>query len=534
MEENCSVYDSKQISQRHLKIGVVGSGVMGTGIAYACLLAGYRVHLLDSSVKALDKAMENMGLLLLHGIGKKKLSVLQAQNLHRKCLTKSTEFSSLSDCDIIIEAVYESMSIKQEVFDQLNKHCSPHCILCSNTSSLDLEIITQSVNHRHRLLGLHFFSPAHLMKLVECIPLLETSRHCLQFILLFVKSLGKVGIVANNSPGFIGNRMIFVYAMESMMLVEEGNSIEAIDSALKEFGMKMGPFEMADLSGLDIGYAIRKEKGLIPEESPDCNVSMSRYSSLGDLLYQKGRLGVKNGRGFYRYSSQMVQGGISLPWPFVSKYLASHSYFGSLGVLLSMSSSLSMPSNHQNISQPPSTPDIELLEIINQCRARYLQYKATLVLSSSSCTTSCSDSVDTDDSSIIGQAPGLSSLDIVHRLLLPLINEGFRLLEEGVVFSYRPSDIDVVFLYGYGFPAYRGGPMYYAEHILTLKYVLDALLSLSKRFPGCNYFLPSPLLIYLVENNISLASLQKNPDLLQIICREKLVPSYHSPILSRL
>jgi 3-hydroxyacyl-CoA dehydrogenase len=274
---------------------------------------------------------------------------------------------------------------------------------------------------------MHFFSPAHIMKLVEVVAGAQTSAATLKTVVQVGKRIGKVCVVVRNLPGFVGNRMIFNYALEAMLLLEEGVSVSHIDELLVDFGFPMGVFAMQDMAGLDIGYRVRAEHGLLIQDH-----ASSRYSRIGDDLYSLGRYGCKTGRGFYKYEE-----GSRRP----------------------------IPDNH-------------VAEIIAKRRR---------------------------------EEPVPSDTEVLQRLLFPLINEGFKVLEERGVLSGRPGDVDIILVLGYGWPAYKGGALFYAEVIEGLDRVLQGLRTYSARWPECSYFTPSTLLEMMVARKVSVFDIQQDP-----------------------
>ena len=289
-------------------VGVVGAGLMGIGIAASFLLAGFRVRIVDVAEELINKAKGSLRDILQSSISKMRGKVLLEECLRRSSL--STSFDDFRTCQLVVEAVFENLKVKQDVFRKLSTICSSTCLICTNTSSLDISDIAVDCSDPERIAGMHFFSPAHIMRLVEVVVTASTSDSTIRSILDVVKRINKVGVVVRNNPGFVGNRMIFNYILESMQLLEEGASVEQVDRLMVDFGFPMGPFQMQDLSGLDVGYKIRMEAGL---REPSM-----RYSKIGDALYELGRLGCKNGKGFYRYE----QGSrVPLPDPAVEEIL---------------------------------------------------------------------------------------------------------------------------------------------------------------------------------------------------------------------
>jgi len=360
-------------------VGIVGAGTMGVGIAIAFLRADFPVTLTDTARASLDKAKQRIISVLATDVEKGRCNQAQMQRRLDK-LTVDTELASLGSADLIIEAVYEDMAVKQAVFEKLNGIARDTAILASNTSYLDVNHIAEAVKRPLPVLGLHFFSPAHVMRLVEVIRTDSIADDAVFTVLATIKRLGKIPVLMRVCDGFVGNRMLTQRTRQAYFMLEEGALPEQIDRVLYEFGFPMGPFQMSDLAGLDVAWRNRQSRldSLSPREKR-CDIL--------DQLYQQGRYGQKTGSGFYRYENGR-----------------------------------------------DSKPD-ELVAALIQTHAKHIGL----------------------------QRRDLSDEEILARCLHPLINEGARLLEEGIV--DRPGDIDTVWLHGYGFPRYRGGPMLYADSI---------------------------------------------------------------------
>jgi 3-hydroxyacyl-CoA dehydrogenase len=293
----------------------------------------------------------------------------------------STDLPAAADVDLVIEAVFEEMDVKQDVFRRLDAIVRPGAILASNTSTLDIDRIAAATARPHDVVGMHFFSPANVMRLLEIVRGTQSSQATIGRALAIGKQLAKIPVVSGNCDGFIGNRMLEMYLREAQFLIEEGASPQHVDAALKAFGLAMGPFAMSDLAGLDVGWRIRKRKHA--EHPP-----RGRYSTVADILCEAGRFGQKTGAGFFRYAPGDRT---PIPDPFVDGVIAHAAAAGGI--------------TRRSIS---------------------------------------------DD-------------EIVKRCLYPLVNEGARILGEGI--AARPGDIDVVYCHGYGFPAWRGGPLRWADSV---------------------------------------------------------------------
>jgi len=338
-------------------------------------------------------------------------------------LSTATSYDAFANVDVVVEAVYESMELKRSIFAQLAKVTRKDALLCTNTSTLDVDAIAAAAVGRERqVVGMHFFSPANIMKLLENIRGAHSSPESISTAMELGKRLGKVPVLSGNAFGFIGNRMLEGYGREASFLVEEGATPSQCDEAIKGFGMAMGFFQMSDLAGNDIGFSVRKEMGR--EEGMS-----GRYPALLDVLPRAGFLGQKTGRGFYLYQDNSRVG----------------------------------------------LPHAQAEDLITQYRAER------------------------------GVVPRkVSDEEIKERMLYSLINEGFKVLEDGI--ALRPGDIDVVWIYGYGFPRHKGGPMHFAdEH--GLGKILASLEKFAEAHPDQLHLEPSALLRECVESGRTLAEM---------------------------
>ncbi|MFP2924966.1 3-hydroxyacyl-CoA dehydrogenase NAD-binding domain-containing protein [Pyxidicoccus sp. 3LG] len=360
-------------------VGIIGAGTMGTGIAINFLNAGIPVVLLEMKQEALDRGLGSIRKVYEGQVAKGKLKPDKAEQ--RLALLKPTlSYDDLRQADLVIEAVFEEMSVKEAVFRKLDEVCKPGAILASNTSTLDLNRIASFTRRPQDVVGAHFFSPANVMKLLEVIRGEKTGSDVLATVMQLAKTIKKTAVVSGVCDGFIGNRMIAMYQREALLMLEEGASPQQVDGAIEAFGFAMGPLKMADLAGGDIGWAIRKRQYA---ERPDL-----RRVLIADRLCEMGRFGQKTGSGFYRYE----------------------------------------PGRRDALHDPAVD------EVIDACRKE------------------------------LGVAPRkLGDEEIVQRCVYALVNEGARILEEGI--AQRASDIDLVYLSGYGFPVFRGGPMLYADTV---------------------------------------------------------------------
>jgi len=402
-----------------MTVGVIGGGTMGQGIALAFLQKRFtQVILVDINEKAVLQAKKRMEKSLS---SKKGLSGL-IQNL-----TTSTSLTSLSNCDLIIEAVFEKLDIKKQIVTKLNSVASDSCFVVSNTSTLSVSEIFKSYKDPSKTCGMHFFSPAHVMPLVEIVQSVDSSITTVRYIQEIVKLLSKVGVVVKDGDGFVGNRMIANYSSESCFLLEEGCTVRQVDAALNSFGMKIGPFTMSDLAGNDIGFFIRQAKDWTgPNETTQEMIEKrpQRYSELADdLVKVLKRLGQKTNKGWYDYDPSKKK---------------------------------PVPIQSQEVSQ-----------FISHYQSSY---------------------------------KNASDKDIVCRVLFPLVNEGFKILDEDL--ASNPGDVDIVYIYGYGFPDYKGGPIFWADHEVGLPYLLEKLYEYHAEYPGSDYFKPSELLKRCVEAGV--------------------------------
>jgi 3-hydroxyacyl-CoA dehydrogenase len=358
---------------------VVGAGTMGGGIAMVLANAGIPVVLKEADQAALDRGLATIQLNYANSVKRGRFSHQVAEE-RLKRITPTLTYDHFSNVDLVIEAVFEGMALKKEVFKELDRVCKPDAVLASNTSTLSIDEIASSTSRPEFVIGTHFFSPANVMRLLEIVRGKASSKAVIATCMQLSKTLGKVGVLVGNCRGFVGNRMFGPYRREAQFLVEEGASIQAVDQALSDFGMAMGPLATGDLAGLDVGWRIRKEYRHL--EKPGI-----RQPFLEDRLCELGRYGQKTGAGWYKYDDQRR----SAPDPLVAELV--RKWVGEEG---------------------------------------------------------------------IAQRP-VSASEIADRCLYALVNEGARILEEG--YALRASDIDIIYLNGYGFPAYRGGPMWYADTV---------------------------------------------------------------------
>jgi 3-hydroxyacyl-CoA dehydrogenase len=390
--------------------GVVGAGTMGGGIAMVLANAGIPVLVKEADQAALDRGMSNIQKNYANSVKRGRFTQ-QFVDEHLKLIQPTLSFDGFDGVDLVIEAVFEGMGLKREVFGQLDKICKSGAILATNTSTLNIDEIASATTRPQFVIGTHFFSPANVMRLLEIVRGKAASKEVIATCMQLSKKLGKVGVLVGNCRGFVGNRMFHPYVRESVFLLEEGASVAEVDNALYDFGMAMGPLAVGDLAGLDVGWRIRKEYRHL--EKPGI-----RQPFAGDRLCELGRFGQKTGAGWYKYDQNRR-----------------------------------------------AAPDPEVSELVKKwaAEARIPQRQ-------------------------------ISREEIVDRCIYALVNEGARILEEG--FALRPGDIDIIYINGYGFPAHRGGPMWYADTV-GLKRVYDRILEFHQQHG--EIWEPAPLLKQLAE-----------------------------------
>ncbi|SFE62477.1 3-hydroxyacyl-CoA dehydrogenase NAD-binding domain-containing protein [Roseivivax sediminis] len=402
------------------RIGVIGGGTMGSGIAASALLGGLDVTLIERDDAAAEKAQATVTRTLDGAVKRGKLAEDKRDAILSGAFRTATEYDALSDADLAVEAVFEDMDVKTEVFATLDRVMKPGAVLATNTSYLDVAAIAATTSRPADVIGLHFFSPAHVMKLLEVVVPDTTAPEVTATAFALAKKMGKTAVRAGVCDGFIGNRILSAYRASADRMVLAGASPYEVDRAVRAFGWPMGPYEMGDLAGLDIGYATRQRRATTRDPR-------DIVPTWADELYHLGRLGQKTGRGYYIYE-EGARGG---------------------------------------------TEDPEVLDLIEKAR----------------------------------EAQGASrreftEAEIQRRYMAALVNEAARVLEEGI--AQRPLDIDVTFLYGYGFPRWRGGPMHWAD-----SEGLPALLADIERYAEEDPFFwqPAPLLKRLVAEGRSFQDL---------------------------
>ena len=390
------------------QVAVIGAGTMGGGISMNFLNAGIPVKILETKQDALDRGIATIKKNYEAQVKKGKLK--EDKYAQRMALLTSTlSYDDIKDADLVIEAVFEEMGVKETVFKQLDAVMKPGAILASNTSTLDVNAIANFTKRPQDVVGMHFFSPANVMKLLEVVRGAKTDKDVMATVMALAKTIKKTAVVSGVCDGFIGNRMIEQYGRQGGFLLEEGCTPQQVDKAIEKFGFAMGPFRMGDLAGNDIGWAIRKRRYV---EKPHM-----KYSKTADLLCEMGRFGQKVGKGWYDYQA----------------------------------------------GKRDAIPNKEVEDMI-------VKHRAT-----------------------IGITPRkISDEEIVQRLVFSLVNEAAHILEDGI--ASKASDIDMVYITGYGFPIYRGGPMLYADQV-GLFNVVQAMQRFARNpHDDATFWQPAPLL----------------------------------------
>jgi len=404
-------------------VALVGAGTMGGGIAMVFANAGIPVLLKDADQPSLDRGMDVIRKNYASSVKRGRFTQ-QFVDERLQLIQPALDYDDFGRVDMVVEAVFEGMQLKKEIFSLLDRLCRPGAILASNTSTLSIDEIASSTERPEAVIGTHFFSPANVMRLLEIVRGKASSKEVIATCMQLSKKLGKVGVLVGNCRGFVGNRMFGPYRREAQFLAEEGASIEAVDQALYDFGMAMGPLATGDLAGLDVGWRIRKEYRHL--EKPGTRQPFSE-----DRLCEMGRYGQKTGAGWYKYDE-----------------------------------------NRRPI------PDPEVAALLRKWATEAGIPQRTI-----------------------------SPQEIVDRCVLALVNEGARILEEGI--ALRAVDIDIIYLNGYGFPAYRGGPMWYAD-TLGLHKVCDRISEFHRQHG--ELWEPAPLLIRLAQEGGTFAEFHQSQD----------------------
>jgi 3-hydroxyacyl-CoA dehydrogenase len=387
-------------------VGVLGAGTMGAGIAISLATAGLNVVLVDTKPEALAAGMDRMRGTLKTAVEKGRLDAAVAAAAVER-VRPGSRMEDLANADLVIEAVFESLAVKRDVFAALGKICRPGAVLASNTSTLDIDAIAAASGRAADVVGMHFFSPANVMRLVEIVRGGATAPDVLATARAVTQRMRKLGVTVGNCFGFVGNRMLYAYGRENQLLLLEGALPAQVDRALETFGMAMGPNAVSDLAGIDVGYRVRRERKDLPDDP--------RYYRVADMLFEAGRLGQKTGKGAYLYP--------------------------------------------EGSRKPVRDPEVESMIAAESARLGIERRE-------------------------------VADEEIVQRCLFALINEGAAILEQG--FASSPADIDVIWCNGYGFPRFRGGPMFYADTLGTAA-VLEGIRRFERTL-GPKYWTPAPLL----------------------------------------
>ncbi len=397
------------------KVAIIGGGTMGGGIAMCFANVDIPVVMVEINDEALERGLGIIRKNYSITVKKGKMSEPQMES-RLQLISGTTDYADIADVDLVIEAVFENLELKKEIFAKLDATCKQGAILATNTSYQDVDAIAAATNRPEDVLGLHFFSPANVMKLLEVVRGEKTADDVLATSMAIGKKIGKICALSRVCYGFIGNRMLSGYGREAQMLLLDGSTPTQVDSTLEKFGMAMGPLAMGDLAGLDVGYKARQARTDLPDDP--------KLFRMGTVLVEMDRLGQKTGAGYYKYD----------------------------------------PETRARVADP------EVEALIKEEAAK------------------------------LGiEQREISEEEILQRCFYPLINEGALILEEGI--AQRPSDIDVVYVYGYAFPAAKGGPMFYADQV-GLKNVYDKICEFRDRY-GEEYWKPAPLLKELAEKGSS-------------------------------
>ena len=408
--------------QREIRSGgIVGAGTMGGGIAMNFANAGVPVTLLETSQEALDRGLKTIR---TNYENTAKRGGMKAEDVEKRMalITPTLDYNALKDADVIIEAVFETMEVKETVFKKLDEVAKPGAILATNTSGLDVNQIASYTKRPGDVIGMHFFSPANVMKLLENVRGNATEKDVIATVMSFSKKIGKIPVLVGVCEGFVGNRMLRMRGVQSAYMMEEGALPQQIDKVIYDYGFPMGPFAMSDLAGNDVGWRIRQGK----KEKEKRNVRYTGY--VADAICELGRFGQKTGAGYYKY----------------------------------------------NLPDRTPIPDPEVEKIIEETSKKL---------------------------GITRRA--ISDQEILERALYPMVNEGAKILEEGM--AQRSLDIDVIWVNGYGWPVYRGGPMWWADNVVGLKTIHDALVKY-RDLSGDPFWEPAPLLKKLVQEGKKFSS----------------------------
>ncbi len=400
------------------KAAIIGAGTMGGGIAMALANAGIDVRIRDTTQDALDRGLATVRKNYSNSVAKGRFPQ-EVMDQRMALIHPQLDYAGFDNVDIIIEAAFESMPIKKQIFAEIDKVAGPDCVLATNTSTLDIDEIASATRRPEMVIGTHFFSPAHVMRLVEIVRGKATSKRVIATAMALARTLRKVGVLVGNAYGFVGNRMMFPYMRETQFLVEEGATPAQVDRALTNFGMAMGIFAVDDMGGIDLNWRVQQESAHLIKPG-------TRRPLMLQKLFEMGRYGQKTGRGWYLYDENRK-----------------------------------------------ATPDPEVEALIEKTA---------------------------QDAGI--ERRRITDEEIIERAVYIMINEGARILEEGI--ATRPGDIDAIYFSGYGFPAWRGGPMWYADTV-GLKEILARIEEFHAKHG--DFWAPAPLLKKLALEGKTFASL---------------------------
>lgn len=401
------------------RAGIIGAGTMGGGIAMALANAGIEVRIRDTTQEAVDRGLAIVRKNYANSVAKGRFPQ-EVMDQRMALIHPQLDYAGFDGVDIIIEAAFESMPVKKQIFAEIDRVAGPDCVLATNTSTLDIDEIASVTKRPEMVIGTHFFSPAHVMRLVEIVRGKKTSKRVIATAMALAKTLRKVGVLVGNAYGFVGNRMMFPYMRETQFLIEEGATPAQVDRALTNFGMAMGIFAVDDMGGIDLNWRVQQESAHLIKPG-------TRRPLMLQKLYEMGRYGQKTGRGWYIYDENRR-----------------------------------------------ATPDPEIEALIEKTAREAGIERRTI----------------TDE-------------EIIERAIYIMINEGARILEEGI--ASRPGDIDAIYFSGYGFPAYRGGPMWYADTV-GLKKIYDRIEEFHRKHG--DLWAPAPLLKRLALEGKTFASLE--------------------------
>jgi 3-hydroxyacyl-CoA dehydrogenase len=397
------------------KVGILGAGTMGGGISMAFANAGIPVTIVEADQEPLDRGLAVVRKNYMRSVKSGRFTEEKVEQL-LGLINGSLDMNDFADCDLVIEAVFENMALKKEIFEKLDSICKQGAILATNTSGLDVDEIAAATKRPEDVIGLHFFSPANVMRLLEIVRADKTAKDVLATCIKMAKTIRKVGVVSGVCHGFIGNRMLGGYFREADSMILEGATPSQVDKAVFDFGMPMGPFTMSDMAGVDVGYLVRREAGI---------EIGAKNSAVGDNLYDMGRHGQKTSAGYYDYEE------------------------GS------------------RVPQPSTDVEAMIKEVAEKFGIEQREF---------------------------------TEEEIVQRCIYPLINEAARILEEGI--ALRPSDVDMVWINGYGFPPYRGGPMHFSDGE-GVKKVYDTIVGFREKYG--DHWQPAPLLEQLANEGETFA-----------------------------